>query len=236
VDSLFDRLEAGIFGAKMENGNAKKGRHKHKHEYAHGHGKAMGLQSQVGSNDVGDHPSPAAQKKKKHRDNSQGRSSQDIDGMSVDLDAPQRYIPTPQKMWKLEKLNYQEQLGSQVVDPDEAATADRSAMMDGGTGSPERPKSKKKRTRRSSDNLDTSSLEGVAAIIDAETSSLRQAENEAKVKNLGRSRKRRKDQREETHKIITIPRLLNRSRLLLLLTRVSMTKRKPGSGKSGSAN
>ncbi|PMD52966.1 uncharacterized protein K444DRAFT_619657 [Hyaloscypha bicolor E] len=83
---LLDRVEAELF-AKMENGSAREGRHK---------------QSQKGPEDEGDHK----KRKKKHRHSSQRMSSQDIDydadGMSVDLDAPQRYIPASEKKRKSE--------------------------------------------------------------------------------------------------------------------------------------
>jgi hypothetical protein len=87
---------------KMENQSAEKERHKQMHGHKHGHAKGEG--SQAGSHDSqGTHEGEKYYKKpkKKHQGSSQGIPSQDIDsivdGVSVDLDAPQRYVPTLEK-------------------------------------------------------------------------------------------------------------------------------------------
>lgn len=97
----------------MENGSAKKDRHKHSHEREEGN-KARFLSR----------GESYGKKKKHHLHSSQAMSSpvssQDVSGISVDLDAPQRYFPTPEKKVELEKLNSQTPVGGQVVKPEQA--------------------------------------------------------------------------------------------------------------------
>jgi hypothetical protein len=116
-----DRVEAGLI-AQMESGSAKKERHRRRHSHEHEEEQS---QSYVGVyNEHAEHESDFFKTKKrkmKHRDSTQPTSSQDIDidadGMSADLDAPQRYIPTPrkEKAWELENLNVRDSPGMQTV-------------------------------------------------------------------------------------------------------------------------
>lgn len=108
---LLDRVEAELF-AKMENGSAREGRHKQRYGREQEKRKEPQIDSydsQKGPEDEGDHK----KRKKKHRHSSQGMSSQDIDhdadGMSVDLDAPQRYIPASEKKRKSEHKESQDE-------------------------------------------------------------------------------------------------------------------------------
>jgi hypothetical protein len=106
---LLDRVEAELF-AKMENGSVREGRYKQRYGREHEEKKEPQIDSydsQNGPEDEGDRK----KRKKKHRHSSQGMSSRDIDhdvnGMSDDLDAPQRYIPASEKKRKSENKQSQ---------------------------------------------------------------------------------------------------------------------------------
>jgi hypothetical protein len=111
-----DRFEAGLI-AKMENRNAKKERHRHGHGHEYSIEKLSSSQVSSHGGQGGEHEDDVRhKKKKKYPDSTQGMSSQDVDGMSVDLDAPQRYIPTPtpEKKRKSENIEFQRERRSSV--------------------------------------------------------------------------------------------------------------------------
>jgi hypothetical protein len=149
---LLDRVEAELF-AKMENGSMREGRYKQRYGCKHEKRKEPQIDSydsQKGPEDEGDR-----KERKKHRHSSQGMSSRDIDhdadGMSVDLDAPQRYIPASEKKRKSEQKESQHErkssgsLGRGVFEG-------VAAMVDAET-----PKKKRKlEEKRSPENLEFS--------------------------------------------------------------------------------
>jgi hypothetical protein len=103
----------------MENGSAKQDRHKHsrgKEAQSPRRGDTYDGQGGKVENEI-----THKQKKKHHPHSSQTMSSQissqDLSGMSVDLDGPQRYFPAPDKRANLEKLDLQDPVGTQVVEP-----------------------------------------------------------------------------------------------------------------------
>ena len=106
----------------MENGSAKQDRHKHsrgKEAQSPRRGDSYDGQGGKVENEI------THKKKKKHHPHSSQTmssqiSSQDLGGMSVDLDGPQRYFPTPDKRANLEKLDLQDPVGTQVVEPKQA--------------------------------------------------------------------------------------------------------------------
>lgn len=129
-----DLVEAVLI-AKIENGSAKMKRHKHRHR--HEHGKETASQSQTRVHDGQDkHKQEVIQNKrgKEHLDSSQQISSQDVDGMSVDLDAPQHYVPTRTKekisqQFEKEKISTQLNLSmhdnTQVIGTEQALAVDK---------------------------------------------------------------------------------------------------------------
>ncbi|KAE9364470.1 hypothetical protein N431DRAFT_107838 [Stipitochalara longipes BDJ] len=163
----------------MENGSAKKERHKH--------GKEIESQVQAKSQGIQDGDEHEGvrtkKKKKKHRDSSQKTASQDVDGMSIDLDAPQRYIPTPEHKRKCKELDSQEHSGIQVLELEHAVSTDQLDGNDGEAGNSAGTKTTKKRKRKSSETLERSVFEGVVAMIDAETLDLSLAKKKAEEKN-----------------------------------------------------
>ncbi|KAN0099612.1 hypothetical protein V8E51_013387 [Hyaloscypha variabilis] len=203
---LFHGLEANLI-AEMENGSAKKERHKHVKEMTSLNQEERD-DSQVGHEEEGVHKK---KKKKKHRGSSQQTSSQDIDGISVDLDAPQRYIPTPEHKSKskepdahCEKLKSPEPLSTQVVEQEQASTADQSEGTGDGAGS-SGTKTNGKHKRKSSETLERSVFEGVAATIDAEALDLQLAKIKAAEKNTSQSKKEKYPSTVEPKECIDTP-------------------------------
>lgn len=108
----------------MENGSAKKDRHKHSHAREGGSNARFLSRAESHGGEGRRVKKEATHKEKKHhlhssQDMSSQISSQDFSGMSVDLDAPQRYIPTPEKKVELEKMSSQTPVGGQVVKPEQ---------------------------------------------------------------------------------------------------------------------
>ncbi|PMD21658.1 hypothetical protein NA56DRAFT_120405 [Hyaloscypha hepaticicola] len=157
ASSLLDRVEAGLI-AKMENGSAKKDRHQH------GHGREKGNKARLLSR-----AEIYGEKKKHHLHSSQAMSSQgssqDVSGISVDLDAPQRYFPTPEKKVELEKLNSQTPVGGQGVKPEQAIDDHDDENEKEEKLRPKEEKRRRKEERRAArhslEGMKTQALEGV---------------------------------------------------------------------------
>ena len=176
----------------MENGSAKKERHK-RADQMESHLRFESHDSQGGREEEGVRKK---KKKKKHRDSSQNTASQEIDGVSVDLDAPQRYIPTPEHKRKATEVdsNFENAPppSAQPIEQEQTISANQSHGNGSEPGSPHGARAKEQHKRSSLRILERSVFEGVAAMIDAETLDLQLAKRKAEEKKPTQSKKKEK--------------------------------------------